>query len=157
MTLVKRRKECCPSWCSNSQPLDWQPVSLPTELLMLGNKWKFNWFLKHFCHIITAASSPTGNQLFQGFLTPVLNTTVFLSNLLFFHIDRLPTGGRWMKLVAFTYIKRQKVCWNSCGSITQHLDWQPALLPTELQGKAQRVEEREVLVKCRPYEPLVIV
>ena len=27
-TFVKRRKECYPSWCSNSQSLDWQPTVL---------------------------------------------------------------------------------------------------------------------------------
>ena len=32
VTFVKRRRECWRSWGSNSQPLDWQPASLPTEL-----------------------------------------------------------------------------------------------------------------------------
>ena len=36
MTFVKRRKESGPSRDSNSQPLDWQPASLPTELPGLG-------------------------------------------------------------------------------------------------------------------------
>ena len=36
VTFVKRRKECWPSWESNSQPLNWQPLSFSTELLVLG-------------------------------------------------------------------------------------------------------------------------
>ena len=39
MTFVNRRKESWPSRDSNSQPLDWQPVSLPTELPGLGDPY----------------------------------------------------------------------------------------------------------------------
>ena len=53
MNFVKRRKECRPSWGSNSQPLDWQPASLPTELLGLGPFMYNNWIeLKRYKEVM---------------------------------------------------------------------------------------------------------
>ena len=35
LTFVKRRKLCWHSWGLNLQPLDWQPISLQTKLLVI--------------------------------------------------------------------------------------------------------------------------
>ena len=44
LTFVKRRKECWPSRDSNSQHLDWQPSSLPTELAGSIVDWKMTYY-----------------------------------------------------------------------------------------------------------------
>ena len=65
----------------------------------------------------------------SDFLTPVLNTILFPSYWLLFHIEReLIMEGEWRLSTCF---KRRKECWPSWDSNSQPREWQFTLLPDE--------------------------